>query len=425
MLSIHRILLSQTAQRVSIHSKNTSRTKAKAWIFGTEFMHSFPTTFLVYGEPYLLKERFHSSLSVIALSQALCGLCVALGAFVGGHLSHRYRPILAIQIGILGSLLAVLLEIGLHKSGGLPAVLISFGLFSFAQVVVWPGIESGLMDGENHSTVQHFVSLFNLTWSFGTAFAFLLATPLMSRFGLNVIFTLPALFYFINLILTEFGRRRNLRTEIVSNISLDEDGEIDPDEIKSAILTPNERAAFRWMGWLSNPFAYVAIQVIVTFNPYLQERLGLSFGAASVWCSLWFYVRTVTFELLRRWTWWHYKWKLLCCVFLAAIISFGGIVMAPNLVVLLFSQLVFGMCVGLIYQSSLYYSMAGSEAQGEHGGFHESFIGIGIMLGPLLVYFGSKLFPGNGGASVAIVTLLMGIGLIGLIRLGSQIKHQI
>ncbi len=410
---------------LSMVSINRNRTRAKAWIFRTELLHSFPTTFLVYGEPYLLKERFHSSLGVIALSQALCGLCVAIGAYVGGQIAHRFRPGLAIQIGLIGSLLAVLIEIVLNKSSGLPAVLFSFGMFSFAQVIVWPGIESGLMEGENQSTVQHFVSLFNLTWSLGTAFAFLLATPLMSRFGLNVVFTLPAIFYLINIALSEMGRRKSLSAaepnQQLSSIPL----EAAVPEKEAAELTPKERSAFRWMGWLANPFAYVAIQVIVTFNPHLQEKLGLSFGAASVWCSLWFYVRTLTFEILRRWTWWHYRWKFLCLAFVSAILSFGAIVLAPNLVVLLFAQLVFGMCVGLMYQSSLYYSMAGSEAQGEHGGSHESFIGIGIMSGPLLVYIGSQIFPGSGPAAVAIVTILMAAGLIGLIRLGTQIKHNI
>ncbi len=39
------------------------------------------------------------------------------------------------------------------------------------------------------------------------------------------------------------------------------------------------------------------------------------------------------------------------------------------------AQIAFGISVGLIYYSSLFYSMDVGETKGEHGGLHEAMIG--------------------------------------------------
>src|SRR5262249_27056065 len=129
-------------------------------------------------------------------------------------------------------------------------------------------------------------------------------------------------------------------------------------------------------------------------------------------------VRTAAFELLRRWTWWHYRWGFLCLCYGIAMGSFVGIALAPTLPALLVAQVLFGLSGGLIYQSSLFYSMAGSEAQGAHGGFHESFIGLGTMLGPLIAYGGARVAPGNAALPIWLVLGLMLCGGVGLFAIG-------
>jgi hypothetical protein len=169
------------------------------------------------------------------------------------------------------------------------------------------------------------------------------------------------------------------------------------------------------MGWLANPFSYIAINVIVTYNPVTQARLGLNLSYAGLWFSVWLYTRMLTFELLRRWSWWHYRRGFLCGVFGAAMAGFLGIVLAPSWPILLLAQIGFGLSVGLLYQSSLFYSMAGSEAQGEHGGAHEAFIGVGQMIGPLIAFFGTQLAPRNAALPAWLVLGMMMTGFLALI----------
>ena len=64
------------------------------------------------------------------------------------------------------------------------------------------------------------------------------------------------------------------------------------------------------------------------------------------------------------------------------IFSFAAILVAPSLPVILAAQIVFGAAIGLIYYSSLFYSMDASETKSEHGGIHEAAIGLGNFVGP-------------------------------------------
>ncbi len=409
---------------------------SKRWLFLLELLHAFPSTFFLYGEPFYARRQFGWSYGQIGLSQALSGLCIAVSSALGGQIAHRVGPRTAMGMGLAGSLIGVLIGAAGLAGGGIGGFLLAFVVVSFSQAVAWPGVEAALMGGEPPARVQNFVGYFNLTWSLGTATAFLLATPLMARLGLRALFLVPAVFYAVNLLVLRFVVPRYDTALVFAEAGDLQEGaepgalaggaESNAPESEAALdsdvraLTASQRAAFRWLGWIANPFAYLAILVIVTYNPATQERLDLPFASASVWFSLWFYVRTLAFELLRRWTWWHYRWPFLCLTFGVTMASFAAITLAPNVATLLIAQVAFGLSVGLIYQSSLFYSMAGSETQGAHGGFHESFIGIGTMLGPLVTYGGALLLPTRPDFPIWLVLALMTVGLGTLAAIGRR-----
>jgi len=82
--------------------------------------------------------------------------------------------------------------------------------------------------------------------------------------------------------------------------------------------------------------------------------------------------------------------------------------------VLVSTQIVFGFALGLIYYSSLFYSMDQSDTKGAHGGIHEAAIGLGNCAGPALGAASLQLlpqYPNNGAAAVSLLLLL---GLAGL-----------
>jgi predicted MFS family arabinose efflux permease len=103
--------------------------------------------------------------------------------------------------------------------------------------------------------------------------------------------------------------------------------------------------------------------------------------------------------------------------FATLIVSFAVILIVPNLAVLLLAQIFFGAAIGLIYYSSLFYSMDASEAKGEHGGIHEAAIGVGNFIGPAVGAASLQWMPqyANSGAIAVSALLLLGLGaLVGI-----------
>ena len=130
---------------------------------------------------------------------------------------------------------------------------------------------------------------------------------------------------------------------------------------------------------------------------------------------MWFYVRLLAFILLWRWTGWHYRFRWLLLAFAALIVSFATLLLASQFWVVIAAQVVFGLAVGLIYYSSLFYSMDAGEAKGEHGGLHEAAIGLGIFAGPALGATTLTFLPQHSNSGAVAVSLLLVLGLGGLL----------
>jgi predicted MFS family arabinose efflux permease len=168
------------------------------------------------------------------------------------------------------------------------------------------------------------------------------------------------------------------------------------------------------MAWLANPFAYIAINTLVATMPGIARRLEFSTTLAGFWGSLWCFARLGTFIGLWLWPGWHYRFRWLLAAYLALICSFSTILLAPNLPLLVAAQMVFGGAIGLIYYSSLFYSMDSSEAKGEHGGIHEAAIGLGNCAGPAAGAAALQFLPQYNHSGALAVTLLLLCGLCGL-----------
>jgi hypothetical protein len=78
------------------------------------------------------------------------------------------------------------------------------------------------------------------------------------------------------------------------------------------------------------------------------------------------------------------------------------------------AQVVFGLSIGLLYYSSLFYSMDLGDTRGEHGGLHEAALGAGVLVGPAIGAVALHLAPGLPNAGMWTVSGLLALGLAGL-----------
>ena len=155
--------------------------------------------------------------------------------------------------------------------------------------------------------------------------------------------------------------------------------------------------------------------IAMSSQAYLRIVVGVGLGiaflgerpTASMWLGLWF------------WPGWHYRFRWLLAAYLGLVVTFAVMLMVPHLVVMLAAEIVLGLAIGLIYYSSLFYSMDMNDTKDEHSGIHEAAIGLKNCIGPAVGAASLHFLPqsANSGAVAVSVLLLCGLGgLLGIWR---------
>ena len=347
------------------------------------------------------------------LFAALNGLIYVPASWFGGKFAQRFGYGTALKIGFGG--MTVVLAVGAWLTGlsGQIGVMV---LWTLAVCLTWAPLEALASTNESRAGLSHMVGIYNIVWSGGAAVAFFTGGALQALLGRPSLYWLPSVLHGSQLLLLLWVEKR--ARDPVSLIP--ERAGVTPDSEGTAFPAPHVRPgtakAFLWMAWLANPFAYVAMNTIVPLLPDLAARLNLSIALAGFVGSVWMFARFFAFVLLWRWSSWHYRFGWLIGSYVVMVASFASLLLASNLVVIVVAQLAFGLAVGLIYFSSLFYSMdVGGESQGEHGGFHEALIGLGIFGGPAVGAITLRFLPGSPNAGIWAVGVLLVVGLIGLV----------
>jgi predicted MFS family arabinose efflux permease len=206
-------------------------------------------------------------------------------------------------------------------------------------------------------------------------------------------------------------------------------------EMKNVKPAPHhpEAAAFRQpvgpqtflkLAWLANPLAYVAVNTLFAVMPGLAQKLGLSPTKVGLFCSVWLFGRLAAFVLLWQWTGWHYRFRWLAVGFLVMIASFMAILLALQLWIVILAQIFFGLAAGLMYYSSLFYSMDAGDTKGEHGGLHEAAIGAGVCAGTTVGASALQFFPQHPNAGAIAVSGLLVAGFCVLLAIWGKSRLQ-
>jgi len=380
----------------------TSPRKFRAACYTIEGLNSFAVVIYFNYLYFYFRDQFGFSDRQNLLLAALIGLVYTIASWQAGKLAGRFGYFNALKFGF--GLMAVGLSAGLllHTVG---AKIVTACVTNIGMCFIWPTIEALVSEGDTPEHVPNAVGLYNITWAATNAAAFFIGGTLIEKFGFQSIYYLPLAFA-----LGQFGLVFWLE-------KIHADLPPAPAEIMAPPPDPGRPSparakVFLRMAWLSNPFAYVAINTLLAVLPGIAARFELSPMIAGFACSLWCFVRLGAFVILWRWTGWHYRFRWLSASFAVLILSFATILLSPNLAVLIIAQILFGGAIGLIYYSSLFYSMDASETKSEHGGIHEAAIGAGNCVGPAVGAAALQFLPqfANSGAIAVSVLLLGGFG---------------
>jgi predicted MFS family arabinose efflux permease len=383
--------------------------KSKTIFFVLEGLNALATSYFGGYIFFLLRDRFgFGNLGNLSAS-ALAGLVYTFAAWQGGRFAQRFGYFTSLKTGFAG--MAACLALGALVPS-LPAVLLVYVSWMAMLCFIWPALEALVSDGVGDDVLPKNIGIYNLIWSAGMAATYFFGGTLYEALGPDSIFWLPAIVHGGQfLIVLRLGKNPVPTPPDARPAAA-------PHCLEAAAFTQRvSPQTFLRMVWLAIPFSYIGITTLIAIIPALAKTLGMSTAQAGLFCSIWMFVRLGTFVALWQWIGWHYRFRWLLGAFVGLTLSFSLLLLSYNLGLLVGAQVVFGVSVGLIYYSSLFYSMDVGETKGEHGGLHEAMIGMGICLGPAVGALSLCLAPGSPNAGVYTVTALLACGLAGLIGL--------
>ena len=333
---------------------------------------------------------------------AFLGVVYIFASLWAGKIAKRIGYFTALKTGFGIMAVGLLAGSQLHS---IPGAIAAACVVNFGMCFIWPVLEALVSEGADAARA---VGIYNITWAITNASAFFLGGMLIEKLGYRSIFLVPLGFMLLQLAMV-FWLEKIQPTNLIEQNSTDSTAH---DANRPA---PAQVKSFQHMAWLANPFAYIAINTLIAVLPGIAHKFDLSPMFAGFVCSLWCFTRVGAFVVLWKWDGWHYRFRWLLSAFVLMVISFAVILIAPSLAVILAAQVIFGVTVGLMYYSSLFYAMDAHDSSSEHGGIHEAAIGLGNCLGPAAGAAALWFAPQSATVGAWAVTGLLTLGLGGLV----------
>ncbi len=380
--------------------------RLKLAYFTLEGMSSFAMPLYSYYIYFFMQKQFGFSAKDNLAFASLNGLIYAIASWQGGRFGQRCGYFNSLKLGFSVMIFALAAGSQLNSAIGL---VLATGAFNAGMCFIWPTIEALVSEGEDAVGLPRRVGTYNVVWAGTNALALFGGGTLVEQFGFKTIFYLPIVVLAVQLVLV-FSLEKHATD--VARAAIGQAAVMPPPDPHRP--SPAKTRAFLRMAWLANPFAYIAINTFIPMLPTLAAHFQLTPMFVGFVCSLWCFVRFGIFIVLWHWTDWHYRFRWLVVAFATLIVSFAAILIVPNLAVLLVAQIFFGAAIGLIYYSSLFYSMDAGKDKGEHGGIHEAAIGVGNFIGPAGGAASLQFLPqyANSGAMTVSALLLCGFGAL-------------
>jgi len=382
-----------------------SNPPGKTGYFVLEGTNAFAASYYFNYLMFLLqREHGFSNLDNLALS-AVHGFLYVGTSWYAGRFGQRHGYFTSLRIGFGGMGLGVALGWMLPGASGQVLALL---VWTLALCFTWPMLEALASEREPRHRLPHRVGLYNVVWAATAGLAYFVGGTLFEHLGRASLYWLPLAIHALQWISLGRIERDHARG---ASIAIGDPGPTiapGPRHEPGPTRDPGVTQVFRKLAWMGNPFAYMAMNTLIAVVPGIAGRAGLGIEEAGRLLSAWFLVRTLTFAILWGWHGWHYRIGWFLGSFLLLIGGFVTVMTSREVWMLLVAQIAFGWGTGLIYYSSLFYAMDGSDTHGEHGGIHEAFIGLGMGSGPAISALGLWL---SGTATAP--ALVVGAALVG------------
>lgn len=341
--------------------------------------------------PLLAKTHIGFSPSRLGALGFAPSILYVVSAYLAGRVSERIgrRRSLTYALCILlaGYVLAIFCQY---------PVLFFFpvALTGMATGLYWPVLEAAMNDGQKPRQMKRAMVFFNTAWMGGLLCGFSLA-GLLYQIAPDVPLVVACGLVVMVLVLLH-------RPGVLEIRSWGSDEAFEHADRIPAV----KRSLFVLLSYIGNLGAYFFVggfrQLMPEYAPGVTGwRYGLLVGSLTggMLAANW---------VLAHWHGWHYSLRWFVGAQALLVIFVLVLIVVHGYSLLLFCTFVMGFPLGLLYFSSIFYGMEQSASLGAHSGNHESIIGLGAAIGPLL-----------GGWAIAITGntrahLLLSVGVFAI-----------
>lgn len=370
------------------------------------FVGSFASVLVERGIYFLAREALDFSDAENLWLALLFGGTYVAGAALAHSLTRRFG-----ERRVLGlSLLAHVAVLGLMAFRMTPlTVFAGLGLLGALSGIKWPIIETYVTAGSTPREAFKAVGRFNLSWALAVPTALATEGWLIHVHPPATFFVAGGLYVIVLAIVRTFPSRP-------AYLAADHPERPSRDDLaaQTALL-----ALSRWLMLLS----YICLWIAAPLAPGIFARLGVPTAVATGLAGTLDWTRLAVFAVLYLGMWWHGRRAPLIASMVALPAGFAMFLLGPDLFTVLAGLVIAGFGAGMTYFASLYYAMVVKNASVEAGGGHESFIGLGFVLGPIAGLLGETLTRATSseamGTALGIgpfVLFCCAAGLVGLMR---------
>ncbi|HBC85438.1 MAG TPA: hypothetical protein DCZ94_00640 [Lentisphaeria bacterium] len=346
------------------------------YIFIFAFLFSLATIMIQRGVFFYTKYE----LLLSDFQNLLLALATGVTYIAGAQLSHRYWEAVGPRRAMVSLIIIqLILPLTAFVFPTAPVITAMVILYSIFNGMTWPIAESYSSAGLDEKGSSRAIGIYNLCWSTAVPLAVLLAGAAISAFK-NGIFMIAGVIVVVSMGLV-FFLPKVIPHHMASSADGTDDGKaISVEDMRGMLLSS------RW----SMGFSYALMQILASLIPGKFADMGISVAKATLLASFIDFARTFSFLIMSATVWWHGRKVFLACASTVLALGFAMAMFPDRIALIITGEIIYGIAAGFAYYSALYYAMVLSKASVGAGGSHESVIGAGFTIGPILVLTGKQ-----------------------------------
>lgn len=240
----------------------------------------------------------------------------------------------------------------------------------FCLSIYWPSLQAWIADRQTGTGLARNIGSFNLSWTAATLAGPILSGSLYSLYPRLPFFIAAAIALMLfSLVFATVHESRPFSAE-----------KIEPADAG----TSNWRRSFLYAAWVANFASWFILGNARYQFPKLARELNIPPHIIGLLLGFLGFALFSGFFLLRRTDRWHFTRDFLFGAQILALVGISLIIVSKEPMLFALAFVMIGLCCSMTYYSSLYYAVHLLKKKGRGSGLHESILGGGAVLGPLL-----------------------------------------